>query len=103
MVLWHRAKHRGACRRHRRNVRTIRLRQDAQKRNPFSPTHPELLLAALARWYVEPLSEARTLLADFFSILPMQIVLRQTDCPNSRERFGREPCLVGDVLNVFQG
>ncbi|WHZ28722.1 MAG: hypothetical protein OJF51_003520 [Nitrospira sp.] len=35
----------------------------------FSPTRPELLLAAHARWYVEPLSDARTLLADFFSIL----------------------------------
>jgi hypothetical protein len=35
----------------------------------FSPARPELLLAAHARWYVEPLSDARTLLADFFSIL----------------------------------
>ncbi len=30
---------------------------------------PELRLAALARWYVEPLSDARTPLADFFRIL----------------------------------
>ena len=33
-------------------------------------THPpRAALAALARWYVEPLSDARTPLADFFSIL----------------------------------
>ncbi len=37
----------------------------------FSPTRPELLLAALNPWYVEPLNEARTPLADFFSILHM--------------------------------
>ena len=35
----------------------------------FSPTRPELLLAALTRWYVEPLSDARTPLGDFFTIL----------------------------------
>ncbi len=33
----------------------------------------------------------------------MQIVLRQTDCPSSMARFGREQCLAGDVLHVFQG
>jgi len=38
-------------------------------RNLSHPAHPELLLAALARWYVEPLSDARTPLGDFFTIL----------------------------------
>ncbi len=33
------------------------------------PAHPELRLAALARWYIEPLSDARTRLAAVFSIL----------------------------------
>jgi hypothetical protein len=31
----------------------------------FSPTRPELLLAALTRWYVETLSDARTTLEGF--------------------------------------
>jgi len=35
----------------------------------FSPTRPRAAPAALARWYVEPLSDARTLLEDFFNSL----------------------------------
>ena len=31
------------------------------------PAHPELLLATLARWCVEALSDTRTKLADFFN------------------------------------
>lgn len=38
------------------------------RRNPFHPP-PRAALAALSRWYVEPLSDARTPAADFFSIL----------------------------------
>ncbi|BFU92104.1 MAG: hypothetical protein NTAFB01_32910 [Nitrospira sp.] len=33
----------------------------------FSPTRPALLLAALPRWYVEALSDAKTPLADFLN------------------------------------
>ena len=35
----------------------------------LSPTRPRAAPAALARWYVEPLSDARTLLEDFFNSL----------------------------------
>jgi hypothetical protein len=38
------------------------------RRHHFSPTAPSCF-AALSRWYVEPLSDARTPLANFFSIL----------------------------------
>jgi hypothetical protein len=43
-----------------------------------SPTRPELLLAALTRSYVESLSDARTPLADFFSILLESLFARTT-------------------------
>ena len=39
------------------------------KRILSHPAHPELLLAALARWYVEALCDTRTMLESFCSIL----------------------------------
>ncbi|WHZ28056.1 MAG: Exodeoxyribonuclease VII small subunit [Nitrospira sp.] len=43
------------------------------RRNLSHP--PRAALAALTRWYVEPLGDARTPLADFFSILLKEIVV----------------------------
>ena len=67
-------------------------KQDAQKDRPARPQRAKRRGVPL--WYVEPLSEARTMLADFFSILL------------AGSRLNRKACLepgvhaAGDVIDM---
>ncbi len=61
--------------------------QDGQKGRRYHPPTPELPLAALARWYVEALSHARTKLAGFFNILLETDVLLPGQLANPSVQF----------------